>query len=141
MTVINVDIGASRRLRVIFFVSIVFALLCLVVSGLPDHWLVFALIVLSVIVWRTWRRTIGSRRCIGIQRESSGQWRLAYEDGTSLNARLLPVQSHVQNCVVILCFRIEGRFMRQYVAIFRDAVDSESFRRLRVYLRWYVLAD
>lgn len=141
MNVVNVDIGASRLLRVVFSAAIIFALLCLVFSGLSGRYLILALFVWGVVVCRTWWVAVGPHRCVSVQRESSGRWSLTFGSGANVSAMLRPGGCYVQNWVVILCFRVEGQWSRRYVAIFRDSVESESFRRLRVYLRWYVLAD
>ncbi len=61
-----------------------------------------------------------------------GDFELSRRDGTRTAARLAP-DTYVHPRLVILCFR-RGRWGRSPVVLCRDAVDQESFRRLRVRL-------
>ena len=61
-----------------------------------------------------------------------GRWRLETGDGIQHPAKL--TGGYAQPGIVVLNFRLEGVWRRS-VALLPDAVDSETLRRLRVWLR------
>ncbi|NMQ20441.1 hypothetical protein E4P82_15320 [Candidatus Competibacter phosphatis] len=61
-----------------------------------------------------------------------GRWRLETGDGIRHPAGL--TGGYAQPGIVVLNFRLEGGWRRS-VALLPDAVDSETLRRLRVWLR------
>lgn len=63
---------------------------------------------------------------------SDGRWLLTTRSGNSFQARLSE-NSFLHPQLVVLNFN-RGRWKRQSVVLFRDALDQESFRRLRVRL-------
>lgn len=65
---------------------------------------------------------------------ADGDWVLETVSGERRDAQLLP-NAYVHPWLVVLAFRAtdSGQVMR--LSLFRDAVDSEVFRRLRVRLR------
>lgn len=61
-----------------------------------------------------------------------GRWRLETGDGIQHPAKL--TGGYAQPGIVVLNFRLEGGWRRS-VALLPDAVNSETLRRLRVWLR------
>lgn len=85
------------------------------------------------LAWTGYR--YGWRRCGGfISRVEllDGRWRLETGDGIQHPAKL--TGGYAQPGIVVLSFRLEGVWRRS-VALLPDAVDSETLRRLRVWLR------
>lgn len=76
----------------------------------------------------TWRRL---DRVRGLTLAADGDWEVVLHDAVR-NARLA-TSTVVTPWIVILHLSSEGRILA--IPICRDAVDPESFRRLRVYLR------
>lgn len=66
--------------------------------------------------------------------DGTQQWTLRTAAGEEFTARLLP-GSYVAASLVILNFALKGRWRRRSVVILPDALDANSFRQLRVYLR------
>lgn len=60
-----------------------------------------------------------------------GRWRLEIDDGIQHPAKL--TGGYAQPSIVVLNFRLEGGWRRS-VVLLPDAVDSETLRRLRVWL-------
>ncbi len=72
------------------------------------------------------------RAVTGIDWTGEGRWLLTLRNGEQITARLAQ-DSYLHPQLVILSFH-RGRWRRQSVVLCRDAVDQESFRRLRVRL-------
>lgn len=64
---------------------------------------------------------------------TGGQWALRDRQGEIKIARLC-AESVVTRCITVLNFKVKGQRRVVSVVICPDAVDSESFRRLRVWL-------
>jgi hypothetical protein len=69
-----------------------------------------------------------------LRKENDGQWELKTRSGKVFSARLRGDSICTTHCV-LLNFRIAGKHLPLSVVIWRDAVDNESFRRLRGQLR------
>ena len=76
-----------------------------------------------------WRGGGGFITCVELL---DGRWRLETGDGIQHPAKL--TGGYAQPGIVVLNFRLEGGWWRS-VALLPDAVDSETLRRLRVWLR------
>jgi hypothetical protein len=66
--------------------------------------------------------------------KEGGEWVLELSDGTQYETYLLP-SSYVSPWLVVLNFSKAENQRGRSVTLFRDALDEESFRRLRVRLR------
>ncbi len=65
--------------------------------------------------------------------KEGGEWALELNDGTQYETYLLP-SSYVSAWLVVLNYNKAENQRSRSVALFRDALDEESFRRLRVRL-------
>ncbi len=65
--------------------------------------------------------------------KEEGEWVLELNDGTQYETYLLP-SSYASTWLVVLNFRKTVNHRGRSVTLFRDALDQESFRRLRVRL-------
>jgi toxin CptA len=65
--------------------------------------------------------------------DAEGEWTLLTAAGQSFKARLLPT-TYLHPHVVILNFRRDHRWGSRAVVVLPDAVDADTFRRLRVRL-------
>lgn len=137
MNAIECEIGRSKILCTAFVIAAAFALLCLLLSELPAEALLSGAFLWGVMVWRSWRDLFGSGRCVSIRQCQDGMWQVLNADGEESIASLQLSGCFVQPWLVILCFKQRGRFMRRHVPVFRDSVEAEPFRHLRIYLRWY----
>ncbi len=66
--------------------------------------------------------------------KEGSEWVLELNDGTQVETYLLP-SSYVSPWLVVLNFSKSENQRSRSVTLFRDALDEESFRRLRVRLR------
>ena len=65
--------------------------------------------------------------------KESGEWVLGFHDGAQIETYMLP-SSYVNTWLVVLNFSKTENHRARSVTLFRDALDQESFRRLRVRL-------
>jgi toxin CptA len=65
--------------------------------------------------------------------KDGGEWALKLDNGTEYETQLLP-SSYVNPWLVVLNFHKAENNRGRSVTLFRDALDPESFRRLRVRL-------
>ena len=65
--------------------------------------------------------------------KDAGEWVLEFNDGTRYETRLLP-SSYVSTWLVVLNFDKAENQRTRSVTLFRDALDPDTFRRLRVRL-------
>jgi len=70
---------------------------------------------------------------VKVWQDEVGEWFLLNKKGKELAGKLMG-DSVVTQSLVILNFKIEGRFLKRHVVLFSDGVDEDSFRRLRVWL-------
>lgn len=72
---------------------------------------------------------------IGLQFDKSGMCRLQSRNGDWQEAPLLP-SSSVFSWLVVLNFSLIPAWKTRHAIILPDSTDAESFRKLRVLLRW-----
>ncbi len=135
--VIPLRINPGFSLRLAIFLMLVHLGGILMLLNLPWQWwqivLMSSVTLISLIyslgrhVLQTHQRSISE-----INWTSDGRWLLTTRSGNSFQARL-SANSFLHPQLVVLNF-IHGRWKRQSVVLFRDALDQESFRRLRVRL-------
>lgn len=90
-------------------------------------WIVLLASLLSVIK----KQGKGNVRCLSWKEDSD--WVLSQEDGTEVEARLLTT-TYVNPWLVVLNFKMLEDNRQRSVSLFRDALDQETFRKLRVRL-------
>lgn len=73
-----------------------------------------------------------SRRGFGVRFDGTDAWRLISSGGETFAAKLM-ASSFASSLCVVLHFSTEGGWVA--VPVFRDSVDAETYRRLRVHLR------
>ena len=139
---IRLDFKPSKRLAAILAIAAAIACFALAVLSIA-LWIKLAAMTVAVLatayhVLHALQRT--PRSCIALVLDSKGEWQLMMRDGNRYVATILP-SSFVTPCLTILNCSLSGRWLRypwqQYhIVILPDAVDAESFRRLRVWLRW-----
>lgn len=91
--------------------------------------------------FRTHAAQRGKRAIVSLIGHSDGRWSLRMATGEEYIACLLPC-AYVHPRLVILQFRAEGSRWRRYtLVLLRGAVDTNTFRRLRVRLNLHADAD
>lgn len=144
---IRLDFKPSKRLAAILAIAAAIACFALAVLSIA-LWIKLAAMTVAVLatayhVLHALQRT--PRSCIALVLDSKGEWQLTMRDGSRYAATILP-SSFVTPYLTILNCRLTGRWLRYawqrypwhhyHLVILPDAVDAESFRRLRVWLRW-----
>lgn len=81
-------------------------------------------------VWRAGKRSVRAIRLTG-----ECDLSLQGQDGAWLEAAILP-SSFISPYLTVLNLQLEGERRARHVIILPDAMDSEQFRQLRVWLRW-----
>lgn len=135
---LKLELSRSRSLLMIFGLAHGFALLLLPWSGLPawGNLLLGVGIVLSGIhavalhAWHLMKSSI-----IGMELRDDCKLRVCERQGAWLDAEI-HASSFVMPFLTVLNFRVAGQRGLRHVLIVPDRVDAESFRRLRVWLRW-----
>jgi len=134
--------GFSLRLAVLLTLTHVGGIGLLII--LPWQWWQIILMssVLAIgLIYNIGRHVllIHQRSITEVNWTSDGRWLLTTRSGDSFPARLSE-NSFLHPQLVVLNFN-RGRWKRQSVILFRDALDQESFRRLRVRLGREVCVD
>lgn len=135
---IRVDLKPSRRLGAALVAAHGAAALTLLPLALPA-WakVLIALCIAASLchaLWRhAWLRSAASVTAIEV-REGAGAG-VEMRGGECHEARVLGT-TYVSAALCVVNLRIAGRLLARHAVVVSDNVDAESFRRLRVWLRW-----
>ena len=134
---IRLDFKPSKRLAAILAIAAAIACFALAVLSIA-LWIKLAAMTVAVLatayhVLHALQRT--PRSCIALVLDSKGEWQLMTRDGGRYATTILP-SSFVTPCLTILNCSLTDRLLQYHIVILPDALDAESFRRLRVWLRW-----
>jgi hypothetical protein len=105
-----------------------------VVIPLSFHWsikFVLWIVLLTSLMLVLKKQGKGDVQCLTWKEGSD--WALLLENGTEVEARLLTT-TYVNPWLVVLNFKFVEDNRQRSVTLFRDALDQETFRRLRVRL-------
>lgn len=133
---LRVDIGSSRLL--VFYLCLLHlaALASLCMLPLPGWTLLLALAALGVSGWCYQRRF--NRDSTAILTSiilSDERCRLIYKNGDSRRG-VLARRQFVSTYVILLNLRITGSIRSKRVMLWKDALDRDCYRRLKVKLRY-----
>lgn len=111
----------------------------LVISLLSLAWF-FKLILFILVSWQTWRAI--SQHALRIAKQAisqcaldeAGRWHLTSLSGQEYVGQLLG-DSLISPTLTILNFKVPHRYFPLVLIILPDAIETNAFRRLRVYLR------
>ncbi len=124
-----------------------FVLLLLLHAGaIVIAWCLVMPIILSLIItvsclvslWRALQQHVvrkSDKAIVKLWRGQDGKWQLQRYDG-SVESGELGDGSIRSNTFVLLNFKMQNKRFKLPVLIWRDALDADSFRRLRVLLRF-----
>ena len=106
----------------------------------PIHfWIKLALLMLVLAsAWGNLRRQHGPKSIVSLSLRGDGQLEFSRRDGTRGEARVHP-HTTVTAQLVVLLLRQAGR--SEVLVLMPDALASEDFRLLRLWLRWRTAAD
>ncbi len=140
VTPIDLELRPSRRLAWFFGVAHACIFPVVWLLDLPG-WMraVLTLMVLAsgLRVARQFGAATGGSTLIRLQWRAGESWLLFLAGGELLEARLLPC-SYVHRHLVLLNFRCLDRRRNFSCVITRDRMTPDTFRRLRVLLRWHI---
>jgi hypothetical protein len=139
----------NYKLRPSRFLALLFCLLCLL--SLVSIWMlpfpVAGLLVLTLVVlcWTGYYLLLdanlgGKRSCVAFRLEGQDEIVLVLRSGTHLAGRV-STESLVTPFLVILNVALKERRGRRSLLIMPDTMGAESFRHLRVALKWGDKAD
>ncbi|MEW5756941.1 MAG: protein YgfX [Pseudomonadota bacterium] len=133
---LRLELKPSRYLYLLILIGYGGALLLLWLT--PLWWPVKLLLTLALLGdgWRQVRRHVWYRHCAAIPAliwHEDGRW-VVPGDGTREDSELTLKQSFVHPWLVVLNFAA-GRWRTNSVVILPDALEHDTFRRLRVRLR------
>ena len=135
---LRLTVRSSPRLACVFIAAGVVAGLCVLLAPLP--WWVKApvLIVVTLATWHAlalhaWQRLPAA--CCGIEIDGKGRLVLQRRDGSTAEA-VVERDSIVTVPLTILNLRLAQGRKRVSVLLTPDRVEAETYRRLRVWLRW-----
>lgn len=134
---LRVSLKPSRRLAIVLIVAYAGALAISSTLRLPwwGSGLLAIAIVASAIISVRAALLKTSSSIVGLELDVDCACRAQTQGGEPLNASVLG-SSFVAPYLTILNLRVEGRLMTKHVVLLPDSLDPESFRRLRVLLRW-----
>jgi toxin CptA len=72
---------------------------------------------------------------VEVDARDDGHLGLVQRDGVCVDAEVLPATA-VYGWAVLLRVRVAGERRARSIVVLADSVDAESFRRLRIWLRW-----
>ena len=129
-TPLRLRLDHSPRLRAVFLLFISLCVIALLLAQIPLWLKLLAVVVLAVVVLKTWRRRpeLGGEACELVLRPNGG-W-LLNEEKMQLLA-----ESTVNYGVMVL--GLVGDRSKRWFVLWRHEVDGEVWRRLGVYLRLY----
>ena len=134
---IRLDFKPSYRLATILCVAAL--VVCLVLGSLAIPVWIKSIGIVIVLAACAYHVLDALRRlphsCRSLHMNAKGEWRLELHDGSVQDAVILP-SSFVAPYLTVLNCSLTGRWSRYHLVILPDALDAESFRRLRVWLRW-----
>lgn len=109
--------------------------LALVAAGLSPVPLALRIALALAVVWSLWQswRTYLNPAIVGLRLLPDGSWRLSWQGGGEIDARLLG--SSISSPWFVLLHLRTGQARRHNLLICRDSLEPESYRRLRVALR------
>lgn len=134
---IRLDFKPSYRLAVILGIAAL--VVCGVVATLAMPTWIKVIAMLLVFVSAIYHGLDALRRlprsCRSMHMNSRGEWRLELNDGSLQDAVILP-SSFVAPYLTVMNCSLTGRWLQYPIVILPDALDTASFRQLRVWLRW-----
>lgn len=128
---------SSRYLLILLTAIHVGASIILLLLSLPWWWLMLLLVLDGVsLIWtlRQYALLQADAAIIKLWRQADGGWRLQDKANRVWSARLCG-DSIRTVCFVLLNFKIPGMWRAKTVVILPDSLDTDDFRRLRVYLQ------
>ena len=133
----------SRFLALLLFILCTTALVALWLLPLP----IPGLLALTLIVlgWGSYNLLLDANlrlghSCVAFRLEGQREIVLVLRSGRHLSGRMLP-DSLVTPYIVILNVAMKEQLLKRSLLILPDAMGAESFRRLRIALRWGENAD
>jgi toxin CptA len=135
---LRITLRPSRRLGAVLIAAHAAAAVTLLPLDLPAWAKGIVAVLAAMSLWRVLRRHAALRSSDALTAiELLGQDLAAVETraGQRREARILPT-TYVSPLLCVLNLRVAGRLLPQHALIVADNVDADSFRRLRVLLRW-----
>lgn len=135
---LRLTVRSSPRLAYVFMAAGVVAGLCVLLAPLPWWVKTPVLIAVTLATWHAltlhaWQRLPAA--CCGIEIDGKGRLVLQRRDGSTAEA-VVERDSIVTVPLTILNLRLAQRRKRVSVLLTPDRVEAETYRRLRVWLRW-----
>ena len=127
-TLLTCTVQASRRLRRLLAALHALAVAGLWLAALPGWGSALGTAAVAAAYWRARRPTAP----VVLRGLDDGRLELR-QDGTWQAVELLPGSVAWPNCCVL---RLRGDDFRRVLTVLPDSLDGETFRRLRVWLRW-----
>lgn len=135
----------SRLLALLFFLLCAVSLIALWLLSPPAAGAI--VLTVGVLSWGLYRLLLDANlrlqhSCMAfrLEEEDRNEIVLVLRNGKHVSARLLP-DSLVTPCLVILNVALSEQRGRRSLVIFPDAMEADSYRQLRVVLRWGGQAD
>lgn len=127
----------SRFFLSLFIAVHLFSVMCLLLTTISIQWKILAILFLVTHGFIMWQRKISLRdknAIVTINYHRDGEWQLQNRRGVYANA-ILCGDSVVTRWLIILNFKVVATRKIVSVIIFPDSVDTDTLRRLRVFLR------
>lgn len=135
--VFKIDIARSAWILG-YLIALHTLMLVMILSVLGiSFWALFALVALvfSLMCYcRQYQWLHSQHSIIKLERDAGGLWNIVYS-GNKEKQKLVLNNSVVMPQLVMMYFKAPTLWQRSAVTIMADAVDANSFRQLRIYLR------
>lgn len=135
---LHLTLKPSRRLAILLTVAHAMSLPVLWVLPQSSIYLIAPSLLLAWSCFHSLRKSallLAHSSVTGLQFDESGVCRFQSRDGDWQEATLLP-SSSVFSWLVVLNFNVTPFWKGRRAVILADSTDAESFRKLRVMLRW-----
>jgi toxin CptA len=136
------DFRSSRQLAALLTAIHVFAGVGVWLLSLPLVWRGLPLIALAASLASFWGRWRGGRLHVAaLAWAQSGEIRVLSRADDDWRDAALTQGGYVSSWLTVIPLRIDGESRPRHLALLPDMLDADSYRRLRVFLRWGLRPD
>lgn len=130
MPEIDIQLKNSKQFMLLFFLMMLSSIVIVIylpIILLLKFFLIFLSVSYGIYIWQ--QQTI-----IGLKLQANGDWRLTIKNAKDEIGQLCG-DSTVTNYVCVLRFKLNSQSFKKSCVIFKDALDKEKYRQLRVILQ------
>lgn len=146
MKPLHIDFKPTKQLSALLV--IMSAAMCAILIPLPFSWQIKLAVVVSVVISLSYAVAANCLlmlpwSCVALSVSSNNALKITLRDGTQLSDLAVATDTVVTPYLTVLRYQQKNapflrRVFKSSLIVMPDATDKESFRKLRVWLRWGV---